>query len=157
MKDPEERNAYFMNEVINYWKSQPGRALHGWAWRLQHFLGLHENAMLGRGVKRIRQRSWGARIHPWAVLSLLALIALRLSLFWRTKGSHLESILSLGLVVALLFGVYAAVHSMFAYTGFRYVTASIPTLAAAVAMLASEIWPTQRHQLFKTVRANESP
>lgn len=157
MENPAERIAFFMNKVLDYWKSQPGRALHGWARRLQHFLGFHTDAILGvdkkppkKGRPWLIGMRWGPEVHPWAVLGFIVLIAIRLRQAGRAKAHRLESFLSLGMVASLWFVVYVGIHSLFSYTGFRYVTGCLPILAAAIAMLASEIWPTERHPFFRS-------
>ncbi len=131
--DWQQRRSFFMKQVVSYWTSDPARALHGWLWRLQRFLGLHAEAIRG-----LDPRLWGPLIHPFAVLALLVLLAARLRLTWRELGNRFTSSLSLGVVVALMFSLYAALYSLFSYTGFRYVTGSVSTLVAAIVLLTAE-------------------
>jgi hypothetical protein len=135
--DWQERHEIFMNRVLRYWSEQPGRALSGWAWRLRRYFGFHADVFASRPNRVL----WGPRVHPAAAAALVGLLALR---FWRGRrrsGDRLEPALSLGVVTAGLFGVYAAIHALFAYSSFRYVTGGLTLLIAATAFLAAENWP----------------
>jgi hypothetical protein len=132
----QQREEYFMDEVLGYWASHPLRSMHGWFWRTRHFLGLHLDA---NKVRR-NVREWGPRVHPFAVLAGAALLGFRLRRAWRERRWALVSDPSLGIVVGSMFFFYAAMSGFFAYTGFRYVSASVTTLIAAIVLLGYEQW-----------------
>ena len=106
-----------MAQSLEFFREYPGRTLYGWGWRLQHFLGLHGGVL----ARDLDTGLWGPRIHPLLVIAVLGMLVVRL-----TRAPYL----SLGILTAGLFALYAGLHSLFSYTGFRYVTGSVSTLVA---------------------------
>lgn len=100
----EERHRLLMAEVIQYWKTYPGRALRGYFWRMRHMLGLSDR-ILTSGL---------ARKHTPLIWLLFALAAANL---WRKKTRW-----GLGVLTAAMVLVYAMLHGLFVWAGFRYVT-----------------------------------
>lgn len=133
----QRRHAFLMDETVRYWKDHPRRALRGWIWRFQRFLGLHAS-MLDRARNRASVILWGPRIHAACVSLMLLLLAQRSWRIWKTGATGLVGPPSLGVVVALLFLLYAALHAFFVYVRFRHVTPCVPILVAALPLLACE-------------------
>jgi hypothetical protein len=129
-----------VSEVLTYWKSQPGRALRGWTWRVQRCLGVHTH-MISRPAGREGDLVWGPRVHAVSFLVLSALMAYRLRRVWTIDPRRLFGAPSLGAIVTLLFILYSTIHAIFVYVSFRHVVPCVPTLVAAVTFVAFEAFP----------------
>ena len=131
----QQRHKIMTKEVINYWKKYPLRALHGWWWRFRQFLGIYSGSF-----------SWKQPLtvfHAFSVSFLFILLAIRMVVS-RYKKQEFQPVISLGVICAVLFLLYSAIHAVFVYAEFRYVTVTIPLLVAADVFLLYEVkqWVT---------------
>jgi hypothetical protein len=72
---------------------------------------------------------------------VVLLLVLLLHRCWRAWGKEAVGPVeppTLGIVVALLFILYAVLHAFFVYVRFRHVTPCVPILTAALPLLACE-------------------
>jgi hypothetical protein len=119
-----------MQEVINYWKQHPKRAVQGWWWRFGQFMGIYAGS---KGPHIL--------LHTLSVpvLAVLVIIRVLAGIFW--KKEELEFRNSFGLVCAAMFFMYSAIHAVFAYSAFRYAAVNLVLLAPAITCLLYEIKP----------------
>ena len=127
----QQRQKIIMQEVKNYWKEHPIRAIRGWWWRFRQFLGICSGNFSFKNPILV--------LHTFSTSVLLVLIFVRIVLVGRLKRQGNAPLAnSLGLVAAMLFLLYSAIHAVFAYSNFRYVTPAIPFLVAADIILLYE-------------------
>lgn len=133
--DPEldwkQRQKKFMQKTIDYWKSHPGRALRGWWWRFRQFIGVYSGNFSWKRPLTV--------IHAISASTLFALIFIRMIAARISKEKKMRLMYSPGLLLAALFVLYSAVHSVFVYSEFRYVTVTIPLLVASNFILLFEV------------------
>lgn len=133
----QQRHKIMMNEVLSYWKKYPLRALAGWWWRFRQFMGIHSGSF-----------SWKEPLtvfHAFSVSFLFVLLAIRIVAF-RYKKQEFQPDISLGVICAVLFLLYSAIHAVFVYAEFRYVTVTVPLLVAADIFLLFDV-----RQIFKKI------
>lgn len=125
-----QRHEVLMAEVLNYWKTYPGRALHGWWWRFRQFVGIGEGSL--------RRNGKVAYFHIASMIILALLVLLRAIkirsdvLIGKMQKSYL------GVLILFVFLAYSAIHAVFVYVDFRYVSTTIPLLVAADSVLMYE-------------------
>ena len=124
----QQRHKILMQEVVNYWKQHPKRAIQGWWWRFGQFVGIYSGS---KGPHMV--------LHTLSALALLVLVVVRVSIgiFWKKEGLELKN--SFGLVCAAMFFMYSAIHAVFSYSAFRYVAVTLVLLVPAVTCLLYEI------------------
>jgi hypothetical protein len=126
----QQRHKIMTNEVISYWKKHPLRALTGWWWRFRQFMGIYSGSFSWKQPLTI--------FHAFSVSFLFILLAIKIIAF-KYKGQKSQTIFSLGVICAALFLLYSAIHAVFVYAEFRYVTVTISLLTAANVFLLFEI------------------
>jgi hypothetical protein len=126
----QQRHKILMQEVVNYWKQYPMRAIRGWWWRFGQFMGIYAGS---KGPHIL--------LHTLSVPVLVVLIVIRvlIGIFWKKEGLELKN--SFGLVCAVLFFMYSAIHAVFSYSAFRYAAVTLVLLVPAAACLLYEIKP----------------
>lgn len=128
--DWKQRQKKFMQETIDYWKSYPGRALRGWWWRFRQFIGVYSGNFSWKHPLTV--------MHAISASTLFALIFIRMIAARISKAKKMRLIYSPGLLLAALFILYSAIHSVFTYSEFRYVAVTIPLLVASNFILLFE-------------------
>jgi hypothetical protein len=158
----QQRHKILMKKTIDYCKQHPSMAVTGWWWRFRQFLGICSGNLSRKIPLTV--------IHAFSSSLLLVLIIVRITSAFLPKKNMMsqhetpqgrrrniaDAISdmrdSLGLLFAALFLVYSAVHALFSYVGFRYVSPIIPLLIVADAYLLYEviksIWATDFSSLF---------
>lgn len=127
----QERHKLLMRKVTSYWKSHPKRALRGWWWRFRQFTAIHPGLSFLEPPFR--------RLHTLSVSALLMLILIRVISACIYEEQKIWSIIkSPGLLVAGLFFLYSAIHALFVYAGYRYVTPAFTLLVTAITFLLFE-------------------
>lgn len=152
----QQRHKILMDKTVEYWKQYPSRAVAGWWWRFRQFLGICSGNFSSKNPLSV--------VHAFSTSMLFVLIIVRIASAFLPKKDiisqqkiprhRLRNIAdaisdmkdSLGLIFAALFLVHSAVHALFCYVGFRYVSPFIPLLILADAFLLHEviknIWTT---------------
>jgi len=128
--DWEQKQKIFLQKTFDYWKSYPGRALRGWWWRFRQFAGVFSGNFSWKQPLTV--------MHTISAWTLLALIFIRMIAAWINKTEKMRLMYSAGLLFAALLVSYSAIHAVFAYSEFRYVTATIPLLVASNFILLFE-------------------
>jgi len=139
----QQRHKIMTNEVINYWKKYPLRALAGWWWRFRQFLGICSGNFAWKNRLSV--------LHTFTVSSLLILSLVQVIAMLRRKSGIIAS---LGFLCAILFFVYSGVHAIFAYCEFRYVTVTIPLLVAADVLLVFDVLQIWSKEIFYIVSSD---
>lgn len=127
----QERRRILMREVIDYWKSHPGRALRGWWWRFRQFMGIWSGEFSFEKPLMV--------FHSFSVVTLLILILVRMIFVVKFDREKVPVIKSLGLLLAALFLLFSALRSVFLYAEFRAVVIAIPFLVTADIILLFEV------------------
>lgn len=128
--DWKQKQKLFLQKTFDYWKSHPGRALRGWWWRFRQFIGVYSGNF-----------SWKIPLtvmHTISAWTLFALIFIRMIVARISKAKKMGLMYSPGLLLAALLILYSAIHAVFVYSEFRYVTVTIPLLVASNFILLFE-------------------
>ena len=127
----QKRHDIAMNECVKYVKQNPRRAIKGWWWRFRQFLGIYSGNFSWKKPLTV--------IHSSSVIAIITLCIIKLILALKSKQLKISLMNSASIILASLFFLYAAIHSVFVYAEFRYVMATVPFLTAAIAFLIFEI------------------
>ena len=126
----EKRESILFSKTLEYITNNPRRALKGWIWRFDRYIG--NDYLPGTPLYPYRAAVW--------ISVLLFIVEILLFLSFRKKQIAKIStyLLSTGISILLFLQIFQLV--LFSWTGARYLTYLIPYLTAAILLTAYDCW-----------------
>jgi len=125
----EERESVLLNKAIEYIKSNPNRAMQGWKWRLDNYLGKN---LIPEQPLYIYRNLVKTAFYLFITGIILFLIL--------TKRALTKKVSILGSLCMFLFIIHILQLMIFSWAGERYLVYLIPYLVMAVTLLIKDIW-----------------